>query len=105
MTDSLETQLGSAPLDKAVSTSSQIIMRQKGTWENWGRTARCQPAYSFYPQHVEDLIQIVNFARERNLKIRVAASGHSWSSLIPTDGILVYIHALHKVTMDLSDEM
>lgn len=104
MTDSLKTQLVSPPIDTTTSASPQIIVRQNEPWENWGRTAHCQPAYSFYPQHVEDLIQIVNFAHERNLKIRVAASGHSWSSLIPTEGVLVYIHALNKVTLDLSDE-
>jgi len=73
-------------------------------WENWGRTARCQPEFSVYPQRVEDLIQIVDFARERGKKVRVAASGHSWSELIPTDGILVFTHKLNKVTMDLSDD-
>ena len=34
----------------------------------------------------------------------MAASGHSWSTLVPTDGVLVYIHALNQVTLDLSDE-
>lgn len=43
------------------------------TWENWGRTARCRPQFSFTPQRVEELIQIVNFARQEGLKIRVAA--------------------------------
>ena len=74
------------------------------TWENWGRTARCQPEFSFYPEHVEDLIQIIDFARERGKQVRVAASGHSWSELVPTDGILVFVHKLNKVTLDLSDD-
>jgi FAD/FMN-containing dehydrogenase len=74
------------------------------TWENWGRTARCQPEFSFYPERVEDLIQIIDFARERGKQVRVAASGHSWSELVPTDGILVFVHQLNKVTMDLSDD-
>src|SRR6185503_15988075 len=73
-------------------------------WENWGKTARCQPEFSFYPQRVEDLIQIIDFARERGQRVRVAASGHSWSELVPTDGILVFIHQLNKVTLDLSDD-
>jgi hypothetical protein len=72
-------------------------------WENWGRTARCQPEFSFYPQQVDDLIQIVNFARKRGLKLRVAATGHSWSDLVTTDSVLVYVHQLNNVSMDLSD--
>jgi D-arabinono-1,4-lactone oxidase/FAD binding domain-containing protein len=73
-------------------------------WENWGKTARCQPEFSFYPQRVEDLIQIIDFARQRGKQVRVAASGHSWSELVPTDGVLVFIHQLNQVTLDLSDD-
>ena len=73
-------------------------------WGNWGKTAHCQPEFSFYPQRVEDLIQIIDFARQRGKQVRVAASGHSWSELVPTDGILVFIHQLNKVTLDLSDD-
>lgn len=91
---------------KASEVSVPVHIRHSETelWENWGRTARCQPQFSFYPKHVEDLIEIVHFARARGLPIRVAASGHSWSTLVPTDGVLLYIHALNQVTMDLSDE-
>ena len=89
----------------AASLPEGIRFSQNQIWENWGRTARCQPEFSFYPAHVEDLVQIVNFARERGSRVRVAASGHSWSGLVPTDGILVYVHNLNKVTMDLSDDL
>ena len=87
-----------------VSAPAHIRHSQNDLWENWGRTARCQPQFSFYPQRADDLIEIVHFARARGLPIRVAASGHSWSTLVPTDGVLVYVHALNQVTMDLSDE-
>ena len=86
-----------------LSPPLSIRYSRNQAWENWSRTARCRPEFSFYPQHVEDLKQIVNFARERGTQIRVAASGHSWSELVPTDGILVFVHKLNKVTMDLSD--
>ena len=38
------------------------------------------------------------------MPIRVAASGHSWSTLVTTDGVLVYIHRLNQVSLDLSDD-
>ena len=87
-----------------VSAPAHIRHSEDDLWENWGRTARCQPQFSFYPGHVDDLIEIVHFARARGLPIRVAASGHSWSTLVPTDGVLVYIHGLNQVMLDLSDE-
>jgi hypothetical protein len=88
-----------------VSPPVHIANSQNTLWQNWGRTARCQPQFSFYPQGVEDLIEIVHFARARGLQVRVAASGHSWSTLVPTDDVLVYIHALNQVSLDLSDEV
>ena len=86
------------------SAPAHIRHVQHHLWQNWGRTARCQPQFSFYPQSVEDLVEIVGFARARGLPVRVAASGHSWSTLVPTDGVLIYIHGLHQVSLDLSDE-
>src|SRR6478672_8630106 len=68
-----------------VSAPAHIRHSQNDLWQNWGRTARCQPQFSFYPQNIDDLIEIVHFARARGLPIRVAASGHSWSTLVPTD--------------------
>src|SRR5262249_340167 len=64
----------------------------------------CRPELSFYPETAEDLIQIVNFAREAGKKVRATGTSHSWSALVPTDDVLVYTKRLNRVTMDLSDE-
>jgi len=78
--------------------------RQNQAWKNWAEGVRCQPEYSFYPQRLDDLIQIVNFAREQGKRIRVVASGHSWSALAATHEILVFVQTLNNVTMDLSND-
>ena len=88
-----------------LSLPQGIRVFQNQAWENWGRTAHCQPEFSFYPQQVDDLVRIVDFARQRGSQVRVAASGHSWSELVPTDGLLVFVHGLNKVTMDLTDDL
>jgi hypothetical protein len=87
-----------------VPPPAHIRHSQFTPWENWGRTARCQPRFSFYPQRPEDLVEIVRFARARGLPLRVVTSGHSWSTLVPTEGVLVHAHELNRVTMDLSDK-
>src|SRR5215467_3267098 len=91
-----------------IATSSclppRVPYRRHLTWINWGRTAQCTPEFTFYPQCVEDLFQIVRFARATGWKIRVDGTGHSWSALVPTNDVLVCIHRLNKVEMDLSDE-
>src|SRR5260370_17335461 len=91
-----------------IATSPQsppkVRFRQHQPWTNWAGTARCCPEWTFYPRDVEDLIQIVQFARTSGRKIRVTGTGHSWSALVPTDEILVCVDQLNKVTMDLSDD-
>uniref|UniRef100_A0A832H985 FAD-binding protein n=1 Tax=Oscillatoriales cyanobacterium SpSt-402 TaxID=2282168 RepID=A0A832H985_9CYAN len=84
-------------------TVQEILHRRNYPWHNWGKTVTCQPALSFFPETLEHLTQIVQFAQIHRKRIRVAATGHSWSSLIPTDDILVYIHKLNRVELDLSD--
>ena len=80
-----------------------IRCHQDRAWRNWAGTERCRPAFTFHPKHPDDLARIVGFARERGMRIRVAASGHSWSALVPTQEILVCVHALNGVVMDLAD--
>jgi hypothetical protein len=50
------------------------------TLANPGQTARCQPAFSFYPACVEDLIHIIQFARR--------ASKFGWRILVTISGVI-----------------
>jgi FAD/FMN-containing dehydrogenase len=77
--------------------------RQRQPWTNWAQTVQCTPALTVYPASVDDLIAIVHFARAAGRTLRVAASGHSWSALVPTEDVLVCTHRLNRVAMDLSD--
>mgnify|MGYP000087701544 FL=1 len=72
-------------------------------WKNWGNTVSCLPDYSFFPTSGKDLAEIVQLARQTRRKLRVVAQGHSWSALVPTNDILVYIKDLDKVEMDVTD--
>ena len=41
------------------------------------------------PSSKDEIIDVVKKAAEEGLKIRVVGSGHSWSSVAASDGILV----------------
>ena len=82
----------------------RISHRRNQRWSNWGKTAHCQPDYTFYPQSVEDLVQIVHFARNQGKRIRAVGTGHSWSALVPTPEVLISVQRLNRVAMDLTDE-
>ena len=100
----METILNMPKIATSPQSPPKVRFRQHQPWTNWAGTARCCPEWTFYPRGVEDLIQIVHFARTTGRKIRVTGTGHSWSALVPTDEILVCVHQLNQVTMDLSDE-
>jgi hypothetical protein len=98
----------SAPVNvrSALPSSSppQVPYRRRQPWSNWSRTANCTPAFTFAPRSLEELQQIVAFAGTTGQTLRVAASGHSWSTLVPTKDVLVSIRRLNRVAMDLSDQ-
>src|SRR5215467_1467955 len=89
----LETMLKTYDPVRQIAMSSclppKVPYRRHQPWTNWGGTAQCTPEFTFYPRCVEDLMQIVHFARAAERKIRVAGTGHSWSALVPTNDILV----------------
>ncbi|KAF9993707.1 hypothetical protein BGZ65_010738, partial [Modicella reniformis] len=67
------------------------------TWYNWAKNQSCRPAEQPYPKSQEDLIRIVNEAREKGKKVRCAGTGHSWSSSSVTDGVLVMVEMMTKI--------
>lgn len=72
-------------------------------WKNWAGNVSSTPEYAAYPETREDLVEIVRRARAEGKKIRVAGKGHSWSPLVPTDGLMVFVDRLNKVSVDVSN--
>lgn len=50
-------------------------------FKNWGETLKFKPKHYFKPSSEEEIQQIVQFAKQNHLKIRVVGSGHSWTHL------------------------
>ncbi|KAF9920417.1 hypothetical protein BGZ65_011279, partial [Modicella reniformis] len=70
---------------------------EEGTWSNWAQNQSCRPTKIFHPTCLNDLVEIVNKAREDNKQVRCVASGHSWSSSSVTDGYLVVVQKMNKI--------
>jgi uncharacterized membrane protein YGL010W len=80
-----------------------ILRRDDVPWSNWAATASCTAARVCVPQTVEDLPDIVREAAAEGRRVRVVASGFSWSSLVPTSDVLVFCERLDRITVDASD--
>lgn len=73
-----------------VSTASA----RNGTWRNWGGTVSARPAREVAPASVDELADVVRRAAEDGLPVKPVGSGHSFTSIAATDGVLIRPHLL-----------
>jgi L-gulono-1,4-lactone dehydrogenase len=66
-------------------------------WRNWAGDQRCRPAAIETPGSREELAEIVRRAGERGLAVRASASGHSFTEVALTDGVMVRFDRLNRV--------
>jgi FAD-linked oxidoreductase len=64
------------------------------SWHNWAGDQRCLPVNMERPATVAQLSETVARAGERGLKVRAAGSGHSFSDIACTDGVMVKLDRL-----------
>jgi FAD-linked oxidoreductase len=67
------------------------------TWRNWTGDQTCTPAAVERPASREELAAVVRTAAEAGHSVRVAGSGHSFSDVPLTDGVMVRVEALNRV--------
>jgi hypothetical protein len=65
-------------------------------WENCIGEQKCFPKQKRYPQTISDLSDAVQDGKAGNLQVRAVGSGHSFSDVCPTSGILLDPHGMNK---------
>ncbi|MFE5894436.1 D-arabinono-1,4-lactone oxidase [Streptomyces sp. NPDC056468] len=68
---------------------SSTASGRNGTWRNWGGTVAARPAREVSPASVEELAAAIRRAGEDGLKVKAVGSGHSFTSIAATDGVLI----------------
>jgi len=66
-------------------------------WRNWTGDQRCSPASIELPGSRDELAEIVRRAGERGLQVKASASGHSFTEIALTDGVMVRLDRLHRI--------
>ncbi|MGW7300485.1 MULTISPECIES: D-arabinono-1,4-lactone oxidase [unclassified Streptomyces] len=69
--------------------SSTASGTRNGTWRNWGGNVSARPAREVEPASVEELADAVRRAAEDGLKVKAVGTGHSFTSIAATDGVLI----------------
>ncbi|MFE2101265.1 D-arabinono-1,4-lactone oxidase [Streptomyces sp. NPDC059468] len=68
---------------------STTASAKNGTWRNWGGNVAARPARQVEPASVEELAAAVRKAAEDGLKVKAVGTGHSFTSIAATDGVLI----------------
>ncbi|MYW20336.1 FAD-binding protein [Streptomyces sp. SID2955] len=68
---------------------SSTASGKNGTWRNWGGNVSARPVRQVAPASVEELTAAVRRAREDGLKVKAVGTGHSFTSIAATDGVLI----------------
>lgn len=69
---------------------------ETNVWKNCIDEQVCHPVSILKPTTLEELVQAVKTGREKRLHVRAVGSGHSFSDVAPTDGILLDPHGMNK---------
>jgi L-gulonolactone oxidase len=68
-----------------------------GEFRTWSGEHDCRAAVVARPRTVEEVAAAVRAAQAAGRRVRVAGAGHSFSPLVPTDGMLLRLDALDRV--------
>ncbi|MEV5735208.1 D-arabinono-1,4-lactone oxidase [Streptomyces sp. NPDC052292] len=68
---------------------STMSSARNATWRNWGGNVSARPARVVAPASVEELAAAVRRAAEDGLKVKAVGTGHSFTSIAATDGVLI----------------
>ena len=71
-----------------------VEMKSGRRWQNWGRSEQATPQFVARPSTVDEVIEVVRFARDRGLTIRPVGAGHSFTGIAATTGIQLDLSAL-----------
>ena len=64
------------------------------TWQNWAGNVDCAPRVRVRAESEADVVAALQRAAREDLVVRVAGSGHSFSPLVATDGLLLSLEGL-----------
>ncbi|MEU7058831.1 D-arabinono-1,4-lactone oxidase [Streptomyces sp. NPDC046197] len=68
---------------------SSTASAKNGTWRNWSGNVVARPAREVTPASVEELAAAVRKAAEDDLKVKAVGTGHSFTAVAATDGVLI----------------
>lgn len=76
---------------------SSANMTTDTTWRNWSGEQQCRPARVVRARSREQVQEAVRDAAARGLRVKAVGSGHSFTSVALTDGVMIDIAPMDRV--------
>ena len=73
------------------------MLRVSGAWRNWAGNVESRPSAVSQVSTLDGVRAVLRAARARGTTVRVAGSGHSFTPLVATDGVLLRVDGLRGV--------
>ncbi|GHO95279.1 FAD-binding oxidoreductase [Reticulibacter mediterranei] len=74
-------------------------------WSNWSGVVECSPEAILKPKSIEDVSKIVQKSHQAGNHVRVVGSGHSFTPVVQTNGILLSLDNLQGIEqIDIDEE-
>ncbi|MER6409635.1 D-arabinono-1,4-lactone oxidase [Streptomyces humidus] len=84
---------------------SSTASGKNGTWRNWGGNVVTRPAREVTPASVDELAEALRRAAEDGMKVKAVGTGHSFTSIAATDGVLIRPQLLTGIRKIDRDDM
>ncbi len=68
------------------------------TWTNWAGLATAHPTAERRPHDADEVVAAVREARERGLRVKMHGTGHSFTDIAVTDGVMLHPDSLSGIT-------
>jgi L-gulono-1,4-lactone dehydrogenase len=81
------------------------VLRVSEPWRNWAGTVVAHPSEVRHPTTADEVTTTVVDAGRRGTEVRVAGSGHSFTPLVATDGLLLHLDGLSGVVAVDADQL
>ncbi len=73
------------------------VVQPGRAWRNWSGSQHSRPQFIARATSVDDVVEVLAFARERGLRVKAVGAGHSFTAIAATDDIQLDISALDGI--------
>jgi L-gulono-1,4-lactone dehydrogenase len=77
-----------------------VSVQLRETWSNHTGNQRCEPLQIWRPESVDDLVEAVALGEQEGIPVRAVGSGHSWSDVALTGGLMLRPEGLSGLLED-----